>query len=81
MRIQAGLDQLFNRVSQESPPPSNPPVEPKPSNFLGQVQAALAQLWEGLVRLWNDLVHKPAETSRVLMITCITAAMPSRSND
>ena len=67
-RIQAGLDHLFNRVSEASPPPSNPPIEPKPTNFLGQVQAALTQLWGGLVRLWNDLVHRASVSSRILSI-------------
>jgi hypothetical protein len=60
-RLTASLDHLFNRVSEESPPPSNPPVEPKPSNFLGQLESALQQLWNGLVRLWNDLVNRASQ--------------------
>ena len=60
--LKASLDHLFNRVSEESPPPANPPVEPKPTNFLGQVQAALQQLWEGLVRLWNNMVQRASQT-------------------
>ncbi len=61
-QVKAGLEKLFNRVSEESPPASNPPVESKPSNFLGQVESALQQLWDALVRLWNSLVQR-ASTS------------------
>jgi sugar phosphate isomerase/epimerase len=62
-RVTASLDRLFNRVSEASPPPANPPIESKPSNFLGQVEAALAQLWEALVRLWESLVDRAASTT------------------
>src|SRR5574340_460237 len=64
-RVQAGIRGLFSKVSEESPPPANPPVEPRPSNFLGQVQEAIRQLWNGLVKLWNDLVNgRPAPATQ-----------------
>jgi len=62
-RLNAGLDRLFNRVSEASPPPANPPAEAKPSNFLGQVEALLQQLWDGLVALWNSLVQRAENTT------------------
>jgi hypothetical protein len=63
--LKASIDHLFNRVSQESPPPANPPIEPKPSNVLGQIEAALQQIWNALVKLWHDLVNSsPAPASK-----------------
>ncbi|MGE5251548.1 MAG: hypothetical protein ACM3QS_15205 [Bacteroidota bacterium] len=56
-QAKAALDHAFNRVSQESPPPSRPPVKPEPSNFLGQLSQALTKIWDALKQLWNDLVH------------------------
>lgn len=61
-RLNTGLEKLFNKVSDESPPPSNPPLESRPSNFLGQVEAGLQQLWEALVRLWDSLVQRASDS-------------------
>jgi hypothetical protein len=51
------IDRLFHRVSEESPPASRPPIEPKPSNFLGQLTSAIQQIWEAIKQLWFQLVH------------------------
>ena len=51
------LDRLFNRVSEESPPASRPPIKPEPSNFLGQLTAAIQKIWLALKQLWLNLVN------------------------
>ena len=63
-QLSAGVDHLFNRVSEESPPPSNPPVQPERSNFLGKLQAALQQIWDALKRGWNDLMNSSSLSVR-----------------
>ena len=47
---------LFGRVSEERPPASRPPVKPEPSNFLGQVTAAIEKIWLALKQLWLNLM-------------------------
>lgn len=63
-QLKAAVNQAFHQVSEDSPPPSNPPVQPERGNFLGKLQLAIQQLWEGIKQAWNELITTGPRSSR-----------------